>query len=155
MSSRFTSRRRPSDRPNARAPAWDRIRAAQTAVVADVEPQPVAFARIAHRAPTLGTVAAIAIIVHTVTLLVRPPLVNREHMPTTDTPVRCEVKRDLLDAYDTETAAFAASVSLLHQKLGTSSKEQYEVLQRAVEVARVRSEQARVALETHTLQHGC
>jgi hypothetical protein len=64
-------------------------------------------------------------------------------MRKTDDPVRCEVKRSLLDAYDTDTAVFAASVSLLHQKLGTSSKEQYEALRRSVEVARGRSEQAR------------
>ena len=73
----------------------------------------------------------------------------------TDNAVRCEVKRSLLDAYDTETAAFAASVSLLHQQLGTSSKEQYEELRRSVEVARVRSEQARLTLEAHTVEHGC
>ena len=49
--------------------------------------------------------------------------------------------------------AFDASVSLLHRKLGTSSKEQYEVLRSVVEVTRVRSGQA--TLEAHTLQPGC
>jgi hypothetical protein len=128
--------------------------AAQTAVVADEENQTVSFGRIADRGPTLRTVAAIAI-GHCAILLRDRGLVKWGKMLNTDNPVRCEVKRTLLDAYDTETAAFAASVSLLHQKLGTSSKEQYEALRRSVEVARVRSEQARLALEAHTVQHGC
>jgi len=128
--------------------------AAQTAVVADEENQTVSFGRIADRGPTLRTVAAIAI-GHCAILLLDRRLVKWGKMLNTDNHVRCEVKRSLLDAYDTETAAFAASVSLLHQKLGTSSKDQYEALRRSVEVARVRSEQARLALEAHTLQHRC
>jgi hypothetical protein len=128
--------------------------AAQTAVVADEENQTVSFGRIADGGPTLRTVAASAI-GHCAILVLDRGLVKWDKMLNTDNPVRCEVKRSLLDAYDTETAAFAASVSLLHQKLGTSSKDQYEALRRSVEVARVRSEQARLALEAHTLQHRC
>ena len=60
--------------------------------------------------------------------------------------------RGLLDVSDAETAAFAWSVSLLHEELGTSSKEPSEELRRSVEVARVQSEQARLALEAYTLE---
>jgi hypothetical protein len=155
ISSRFTARRRVPDRPSARASGWDRIRASQTAGVADEENQTVAFARIAHRAPTLGTVAAIAIVIHRAILLLRQPLVNSENMATIDSRVRCEVRRGLLDVYDTETAAFAASVSLLHQsweRRPRSSTKSYDARSRSRE-----SDQNRrgLALEAHTVEHGC
>jgi hypothetical protein len=76
--------------------------AAQTAVVADEENQTVSFGRIADRGPTLRTVAAIAI-GHCAILLLDRRLVKWGKMLNTDNPVRCEVKRSLLDAYDTET----------------------------------------------------
>lgn len=66
-----------------------------------------------------------------------------------------KVKCGLLDVYDAETAAFASSVLLLHEELGTSSKEPSEELRRSGEVARVQSEQGRLALEARTLEHGC
>ena len=67
----------------------------------------------------------------------------------------CEAKRTLLQKYDAATAAFAAAVSLLNEKIGTSSREEYEELRRAVDAARVKSEQGRLALEAHVAQHGC
>ena len=57
--------------------------------------------------------------------------------------------------YDSETTKFAAAVSELHQKMGTSPKSAYERLSRAADEARVKSEQARLALEQHVAAHGC
>jgi hypothetical protein len=39
--------------------------------------------------------------------------------------------------------------------MGTSAKEEYDRLQRATDEARVKSEQARIALEQHTAAHRC
>ena len=67
----------------------------------------------------------------------------------------CEQKRRLLADYDAATAAFSGLVSTLNRQIGTSSRAAYEELRRSVDEARVRSEQARLALESHVAQHGC
>ena len=68
---------------------------------------------------------------------------------------QCEQKRRLLAEYDSTTRTFSACVSDLNRQIGTSSREAYEQLRRSVDEARVRSEQARLALEAHVAQHGC
>jgi hypothetical protein len=67
----------------------------------------------------------------------------------------CDEKRRLGAEYETATNNFAASVAELQQKIGTSSQEEYSRLQRASNEARVKSEQARLALEQHLAAHGC
>jgi len=53
------------------------------------------------------------------------------------------------------TKKFANAVSDLHQRMGTSPKLEYERLQRVSDDARVKSEQTRIALETHIAAHEC
>jgi ATP-dependent helicase YprA (DUF1998 family) len=69
--------------------------------------------------------------------------------------VSCEEKNRLAKEYDDTTAKFSEAVSELRQKMGTSPKEEYDRLERATDEARVRSEQARLALEQHIAAHHC
>jgi hypothetical protein len=67
----------------------------------------------------------------------------------------CEEKNRLAMEYDATTAKFSEAVNELRRKLGTSAKEDYERLDRAANEARVKSEQARLALEQHIAAHRC
>jgi hypothetical protein len=67
----------------------------------------------------------------------------------------CEEKNRLTLEYQAATATFSQSVTDLHEKMGVSSKKEYERLQRISEEWRVHSEQARLALEQHIAAHGC
>ena len=67
----------------------------------------------------------------------------------------CEVKVRLASEYEAATAAFSRAVAELHRNIGTSTKEEYESLCRLSNDARVKSEQARLALEQHTAEHRC
>jgi hypothetical protein len=57
--------------------------------------------------------------------------------------------------YEEATAKFAAAVTELQRKTGTSPKEEYERLNRAANESRVKSEHARLAVEAHIAAHGC
>ncbi len=67
----------------------------------------------------------------------------------------CEAKTRLGAEYEAATNKFAAAVTTLQRKTGTSPKEEYERLNRAANEARLESEQARLALEQHIAAHGC
>jgi hypothetical protein len=67
----------------------------------------------------------------------------------------CETKRQLLDAYQVATEAFARAVTVLNDWAGTSSRDEYERLRAAVDEARLKSEAARLMLEGHVASHGC
>jgi hypothetical protein len=67
----------------------------------------------------------------------------------------CAEKGLLLEAYRAATAAFSDQLTMLNEKIGTSSKAEYEALRRSVDGARVKSEEARLALERHVGEHGC
>jgi hypothetical protein len=67
----------------------------------------------------------------------------------------CAEKDRLTTEYQAATGTFSQSVTELHDKMGVSSKEEYERLQRVSEEWRVHSEQARLALEQHIAAHGC
>jgi ATP-dependent helicase YprA (DUF1998 family) len=69
--------------------------------------------------------------------------------------VSCEQKNLLATEYDDSTARFSEAVRELRQKTGTSPKEEYDRLERVTDEARVRSEQARLALEQHIAAHHC
>lgn len=68
---------------------------------------------------------------------------------------RCDVKVGLAAQYEASTAVFSVAVSELRRKVGTSSKEEYDRLGRLANDARVKSEQARLALESHIAEHRC
>jgi hypothetical protein len=67
----------------------------------------------------------------------------------------CAEKQRLVAAYDAATNAFAAAVTNLHERIGTSSKSEYSWFRERVEEARLHSEQSRVALEHHIELHEC
>jgi hypothetical protein len=67
----------------------------------------------------------------------------------------CDEKRRLTVEYQDATEKFSQSVTELQEKMGKSSKEVYQRLQRASEEWRVHSEQARLALEQHVAAHKC
>jgi hypothetical protein len=69
--------------------------------------------------------------------------------------VNCEEKTRLLTGYEAATSAFSEAVKELHRKIGTSPKEEYKSLERISTEARVKSEQARLALEQHISIHRC
>jgi hypothetical protein len=61
----------------------------------------------------------------------------------------------LATIYEAATAKFSEGVKELQQKIGISAKQEYESLDRAANEARVKSEQARLALEQHIATHRC
>lgn len=67
----------------------------------------------------------------------------------------CEEKNRLAMEYDAATSKFSEAVRELRRKIGTSPKDEYDRLERASHEARVRSEQARLALEQHIAAHRC
>ena len=67
----------------------------------------------------------------------------------------CEEKERLLAAYQRTTEKFSHAVTELHHKIEISSQEEYQRLQRVADEARVHSERARLALESHSAAHGC
>jgi len=69
--------------------------------------------------------------------------------------MNCEEKSRLATEYESSTAKFSEAVTDLRKKTGTSAKEEYQRLDRAANEARVKSEQARLALEQHIAAHGC
>ena len=67
----------------------------------------------------------------------------------------CEEKTRLAMEYDAATSKFSEAVRELHRRIGTSPKDEYDRLERVSNEARVRSEQARLALEQHIAAHRC
>lgn len=67
----------------------------------------------------------------------------------------CEVKIRLTSKYEEATTLFSEAVSELRRKIGISTREDYEQLGRRANDARVKSEQARLALEQHIAEHRC
>ena len=67
----------------------------------------------------------------------------------------CEEKERLAQEYKASVKKFAETVRQLHRNIGTSTRPEYERLQRASDEARVKSEQARLALEQHMAAHDC
>ena len=70
-------------------------------------------------------------------------------------PMSCEEKTRLGIEYEAATSKFSDAVKELRRRMGTSPKDEYDRLERASNEARVRSEQARLALEQHVAAHGC
>ncbi|MGA8042278.1 MAG: hypothetical protein WCA37_05690 [Terracidiphilus sp.] len=65
------------------------------------------------------------------------------------------MKVQLASEDEAATAEFSKAVAEPQRNIGTSSKEKYEELGRIATDARLRSEQARLALEKHTADHQC
>ena len=69
--------------------------------------------------------------------------------------MRCEIKIRLISDYEGATTSFSEAVTELRRRMGTSTKEEYDRLTWAANDARVKSEQARLALEQHVADHRC
>jgi hypothetical protein len=67
----------------------------------------------------------------------------------------CGEKILLMSDYETATKAFSAAVGELRSKMGTVPRAEYERLDSAANQARVKSEEARLAVERHIAAHGC
>lgn len=67
----------------------------------------------------------------------------------------CEQKKRLATEYEAATRKFSDAVAELRKKMGVSTIEEYQRLDRAANEARVKSEQARLALEQHIASHRC
>ena len=67
----------------------------------------------------------------------------------------CPEKDRLLREYQVTTEGFSEAVNDLQAHRGTALQEEYERLRRVAEEARLKSEQARLALESHTAAHLC
>lgn len=67
----------------------------------------------------------------------------------------CEEKTHLAAEYEAATGKFAAAVTELRRRIGISPEEEYRRLDRAANEARMKSEQARLALELHIATHRC
>jgi hypothetical protein len=86
--------------------------------------------------------------------------------PISCRPSRCFLKDPAADRLPLETIGnvacdekttgeFAAAVTDLRRKAGTSRKEEYERLNRAANENRMKSEHARLAVEAHIADHNC
>ena len=85
-------------------------------------------------------------------------MLNRETNYAEDPAVNqmsCNEKVRLATIYEDATGRFSEAVKELRQKIGTTAKYEYERLDRAANEARVKSEQARLALEHHIATHRC
>jgi hypothetical protein len=67
----------------------------------------------------------------------------------------CAEKMRLAGEFEAATNKFASAVTELNRNMGTSPKAEYDRLQRAVDETRVKSEQARLAMEQHVAVHRC
>ena len=67
----------------------------------------------------------------------------------------CPVRSRLISDYETAIKKFSEAVTELQTKMGTTPKLEYERLYRAADEARLKAEQARVAVEQHTAAHHC
>lgn len=67
----------------------------------------------------------------------------------------CDVKAKLLRAYSFAAADYSRAVLVLNEHIGTLRKDQYEKLRQFSEDAWRTTDEARIALERHTAEHGC
>ncbi len=65
------------------------------------------------------------------------------------------MKARLTIEYEAATAVFCEAVTEVKRNIGTSTKEKYDRIGRIANDARVKSEQARLALEQHIAEHRC
>ena len=74
--------------------------------------------------------------------------------PAPHTPGTCEEKAQLEFSYKEAEAAFDTVRTVIRQKVGRSSKDEYRTLARAADLAWDRLEHARRELATHLREHG-
>jgi len=76
--------------------------------------------------------------------------------PCRKSPLRHVKEKDrLLQRYTDSTRVFSEAVAMLSARSGVTERHEYEVLERAVLDARLKSEHARLAYEQHVAEHKC
>ena len=70
-------------------------------------------------------------------------------------PPQCEDKARLMEEYGLAADEYSRTVNMLRQSMGILPKAEYDQIRNFIEVARLRSETARLALDRHIRQHGC
>jgi len=75
---------------------------------------------------------------------------NRDRIPST-----CLEKLRLLNEYNKLATAYSRKVSELNEKIGTSTKGEYDAMYRVTEALRQSVDHAKKALESHIEAHGC
>jgi hypothetical protein len=75
----------------------------------------------------------------------------------TEDPERsaCAEKSRLLYKYDAVLAEYSRTVSFLYRRVGVLRKNDYQEISAFTDDARLRCEEARLALEEHIRDHGC
>jgi hypothetical protein len=77
------------------------------------------------------------------------------HRGVVSGPVLCEEKGRLVKKFAAAADHYSAAIAKLQARMAISPREEYERLRMAVEVTRLASEAARLALEQHTASHNC
>lgn len=91
-----------------------------------------------------------------VTLMLRSESkVNWKFLVAEPMPEPCEVRIRLEKKHAEAGAALDAARKLLQKKRGTTSKEEFSSLSRAVEQGWTNVQRARRALDKHVREHGC
>ena len=67
----------------------------------------------------------------------------------------CEMKKELLTAYQETTRKYSEAVAELNKYIGTSTKSEYDALYRMTEALRVDAAEAKLDLENHVEEHLC
>jgi len=67
----------------------------------------------------------------------------------------CPAKTALLAAWQSAAESYSKAIAELAHQIGILSKNDYETLKAAAEIARRRSLEAQADLEAHVLEHGC
>jgi len=68
---------------------------------------------------------------------------------------KCEEKSTLLNKYIEATEVYLDSLSVLSARIGVIDRAEYDRLRQATENYRMKSEQARLSLDSHAGSHGC
>ena len=67
----------------------------------------------------------------------------------------CPEKTRLLYQYDALLAEYSRTISFLFKRVGVLRKDAYQEISDFTDNARLRCEDARIALEQHVREHGC
>jgi hypothetical protein len=67
----------------------------------------------------------------------------------------CKEYVRLLEVYQKAVALYSTTLNAMEVSIGTTPQHEYQRTVGYVEQSRLRSEQARIALEKHKTEHGC
>ena len=68
---------------------------------------------------------------------------------------QCQTHSELIQQWEESSHRFSSAVRLLSRKMAILSKEEFHILHAETEDARLASENARLAIDLHCLEHRC